>query len=161
VSLWQQTWDGTTLIVRNSSLELILNHSLHLPPSQPAYLSYILKLILPSPSWSPSRRFPKSFFLSFLGSTAQLRPWPPPQKPAEFLGGFSTIFFYRVGLLAPRPTPIPEDQASVFISPRGRVATHFSRPLRHAWITVGLFLFHGHHTGNFQEVSPTKFCTHF
>jgi hypothetical protein len=31
--------------------------------------------------------------------------------------------FYRVGLLAPWPTPIPEDQASVFISPRGRVAT--------------------------------------
>jgi hypothetical protein len=22
---------------------------------------------------------------SFLGSTAQLRPWPPPQNPAEFL----------------------------------------------------------------------------
>jgi hypothetical protein len=35
-----------------------------------------------------------SFFLSFLGSTAQLRPWPPPQNPAEFLGGFSTIFFF-------------------------------------------------------------------
>jgi hypothetical protein len=30
--------------------------------------------------------------LSFLGSTAQLKPWPP-QNPAEFLGGFSTIFF--------------------------------------------------------------------
>jgi hypothetical protein len=30
---------------------------------------------------------------SFLGSTAQLRPWPPPQNPAEFLGGFSTISF--------------------------------------------------------------------
>jgi hypothetical protein len=30
---------------------------------------------------------------SFLGSTAQLRPWPPPQNPAEFLGGFSTILF--------------------------------------------------------------------
>jgi hypothetical protein len=29
----------------------------------------------------------------FLGSTAQLRPWPP-QNPAEFLGGFSTIFFF-------------------------------------------------------------------
>jgi hypothetical protein len=50
-------------------------------------------------------------------------------------------------LLAPRPTPIPEDQASVFISPRGRVATHFSRLLRHAWVTVGLFLFPAHHTG--------------
>jgi hypothetical protein len=35
--------------------------------------------------------------------------------------------FYMVGLLAPCPTPIPEDQASVFISPRDRVATHFSR----------------------------------
>jgi hypothetical protein len=34
------------------------------------------------------------FFLSFLGSTAQLRPWPPPQNPAEFLGCFSTIFFF-------------------------------------------------------------------
>jgi hypothetical protein len=32
--------------------------------------------------------------LSFLGSTAQLRPWLPPQNPAEFLGGFSTIFFF-------------------------------------------------------------------
>jgi hypothetical protein len=55
--------------------------------------------------------------------------------------------FYRVGLLAPRPTPIPEGQASVFTSPRGRVATHFSRLLRHAWVTVGLFSFPGHHTG--------------
>jgi hypothetical protein len=31
---------------------------------------------------------------SSLGSTAQLRPWPPPQNPAEILGGFSTIFFF-------------------------------------------------------------------
>jgi hypothetical protein len=31
---------------------------------------------------------------SFLGSTVQLSPWPPPQNPAEFLGGFSTIFFF-------------------------------------------------------------------
>jgi len=51
-------------------------------------------------------------------------------------------------LLAPRPAPIPEDQASVFISPRGRVATHFSRLLRHAWVTVGLFLLPSHHTGS-------------
>jgi hypothetical protein len=28
------------------------------------------------------------------------------------------------------------------------MATHFSRLLRHAWVTVGLFLFPGHHTGN-------------
>jgi hypothetical protein len=31
---------------------------------------------------------------SFLGSTTHLRPWPPPQNPAAFLGGFSTIFFF-------------------------------------------------------------------
>jgi hypothetical protein len=82
---------------------------------------------------------------------------------AEFLEGFSTIF-YRVGLLAPRPIPNLEDQASVFISPRGRVAqlypqergTHFSRLLRHAWVTVGLFLFPGHHTGKWATVSLSK-----
>jgi hypothetical protein len=28
------------------------------------------------------------------------------------------------------------------------VATHFSRLLQHAWVTVGLFLFPGHHTGS-------------
>jgi hypothetical protein len=84
----------------------------------------------------------------FLGSTAQLRPWPHPQNPAKFLGGFSTIFFFlQDRVVSPTPNPIPEDQASVFISPRGRVATHFSRLLRHAWVTVGLFLFPGHHTG--------------
>jgi hypothetical protein len=60
----------------------------------------------------------------------------------------SQQFFYRVGLLAPRPTPISVDQASVFIPLRGRVAINFSRLLRHAWVTVGLFLFPGHHTGS-------------
>jgi hypothetical protein len=29
-------------------------------------------------------------------------------------------------------------------------ATHFSRLLRHAWVTVGLFLFLGHHTGSLK-----------
>jgi hypothetical protein len=32
-----------------------------------------------------------AILLPFLGSTAQLRLWPPPQNPAEFLGDFSTI----------------------------------------------------------------------
>jgi hypothetical protein len=54
----------------------------------------------------------------------------------NFLEASQQFIFYRVGLLAPRPIPIPEDQASVFISPRGRVATHFSRLLWHAWVMV-------------------------
>jgi hypothetical protein len=58
----------------------------------------------------------------------------------NFLEASQQFSFYRIRL-APRPTPIPEGQASVFISPRGRVATHFSRLLRHACVTVGLFLF--------------------
>jgi hypothetical protein len=72
----------------------------------------------------------------------------------NFLEASQQFSFYWVGLLAPRPTPIPEDQSSVFISPRGRVATHFSRLLRHAWVTVGLFLFPGHHAGKLR-------CIHY
>jgi hypothetical protein len=34
------------------------------------------------------------FSLSLLGSTAQRKSWPSPQNPNEFLGGFSTIFFF-------------------------------------------------------------------
>jgi hypothetical protein len=30
----------------------------------------------------------------FLGSTAQLWPWPAPQNKDEFLEGFSTISFF-------------------------------------------------------------------
>jgi hypothetical protein len=60
--------------------------------------------------------------------------------------GFLTTFF-GVGSLAPRQTPNVEDQVSIFISHGDWVAqlypqapgTHFSRILRHAWATVGLF----------------------
>jgi hypothetical protein len=66
------------------------------------------------------------------------------------------FYFLQGRVPAPRPTPTPEDQASVFITPRGRVAqlypqppgTHFSRLLRHAWVMVLLFLFPGHHTAH-------------
>jgi hypothetical protein len=90
-----------------------------------------------------------------------------------FLGFLNNNLFYRAGLLVQRPTPnleyqrptpnleyqhpTPnlEYQVSVFMTPRYRVAqlypqtlgTHFSRLLRHAWVTVGLFFNPGHHTG--------------
>jgi hypothetical protein len=58
-------------------------------------------------------------------------------------------------LLVQRLAPNLEDQVSVFMTPGDRVAqlypqvlgTHFSRLLRHAWVTVGLFFNPGHHTG--------------
>jgi hypothetical protein len=46
-------------------------------------------------------------FPSFLGSTAQLRPWPPPQNLAEFLGGFSAIFFLQGRVVSPTPNLHP------------------------------------------------------
>jgi hypothetical protein len=41
---------------------------------------------------------------SFLGSTSQLRLWPPPQNSAEFLGGFSKIFL-QGRVVSPTPNP--------------------------------------------------------
>jgi hypothetical protein len=32
------------------------------------------------------------------------------------------------------------------------LGTHFSRLLRHEWVTVGLFFNPGHHTGGFKEL---------
>jgi hypothetical protein len=37
----------------------------------------------------------------------QLRPWPPPQNPAEFLGGFSTIFFVQGRIISSTPNLHP------------------------------------------------------
>jgi hypothetical protein len=86
---------------------------------------------------------------------------------ASVITGFLTIFFYRVWLSAPRLTHNLEDQAFVFASSAGRVAqlypqapgTHFSGLLRHAWATLGLFLFTGHHTGCILP-HPSRFITH-
>jgi hypothetical protein len=74
------------------------------------------------------------------GSTTQLRPWPPPQNRIEFLVGFSTIFFLQGRVFSLTTNPHSG-------GPGLCVATHFSRLLRHAWVTVGLFLFPGQHTG--------------
>jgi hypothetical protein len=65
----------------------------------------------------------------------------------NFVEASQKFYFLQGRIVSPTPNPLPEDQAFVFITPRGMVATHFSRLLRHAWVTVGLFLFPGHHTG--------------
>jgi hypothetical protein len=70
------------------------------------------------------------------------------------LWGFLTITLFQGWIVS--PTPNLEDQASVFMTPGDRVAqlypqglgTHFSRLLRHAWVTVGLFYNPGHLTGD-------------
>jgi hypothetical protein len=44
---------------------------------------------------------------------------------------------------------IPQRQGGPVIP----LGTHFSRLLRHAWVTVGLFLFPDHHTGRYYNKS--------
>jgi hypothetical protein len=78
------------------------------------------------------------------------------------LSGFSTIVLRGWGLLAPRPTPNVGDQASVFMTPGGRVAklypqapgTHFIRLLRWAWVrknTIGIMRFVKNKTAQIKE----------
>jgi hypothetical protein len=79
----------------------------------------------------------------------------PNSSPSLPLWGFVTITFLRGWMLVQRPTSNLEDQVSVFMIPGDRVAqlspqaldTNFSRLLRHAWVTVGLFFNLGRHTG--------------
>jgi hypothetical protein len=90
---------------------------------------------------------------SSYGSTAQFDPRPP------LLGFLDNNLFYRTELLVQRTSLNLEEKVSVFMTPGDRVAqlypqalgTHFSRLLRHAWFTVGLFFNPGHHTGTRHE----------
>jgi hypothetical protein len=112
------------------------------------------KKIAPSPTGPttpPSGRRAPHFknLSSSYGSTAQNGPWPP------LLGFRNNNLFGGTALLVQCLTPNLEDQVSVFMTPGDRVVqlypqalgTHFSRLLRHAWVTVGLFFNPGHHTG--------------
>jgi hypothetical protein len=68
-------------------------------------------------------------YSSFLGSTAQLRPWPPPQNPAEFLAGFSTIFSQGRNV-SPTPNPHPGGPGLCIYIPQRQVGY----PLSKMWI---------------------------
>jgi hypothetical protein len=85
----------------------------------------------------------------------------PKSGPGLPFWGFVTITLLPGWSVSQRPTPNLEDQASVFMTPGDMVAqlypqalgTHFSRLLRHAWVTVGLFFNPGHHTGSYKYLS--------
>jgi hypothetical protein len=66
---------------------------------------------------------------SFLGSTAQLRPWPPPQNPAEFLGDFSIIFFLQGRVVSPTPNPHPGEPGLCIYIPQRQGGYPFWSPL--------------------------------
>jgi hypothetical protein len=68
--------------------------------------------------------------------------------------------FYRVGAVNPTPNRNLEDQASgdwvTQLYPQA-LGTHLSRLLRHAWATLGLFLYSGHHTEKVSSLRSLKF----
>jgi hypothetical protein len=69
--------------------------------------------------------------------------------------GFVTISFLQGWIVSTAPNPQPGGPGLRIYDPGDRVAqlypqalgTHFSRILRHAWVTVRLFFNPGHHTG--------------
>jgi hypothetical protein len=83
----------------------------------------------------------------------------PNSGPGLPCWGFVTITFSQGWIVSPAPNPNLEDQVTVFMTPGDRVAqlypqargTHFSRLLRHPWVTVGLFINPGHHTGKYDD----------
>jgi hypothetical protein len=95
--------------------------------------------------------------------------YSPSRALASPFWGFLKIPFCRAGLLVQRPTPNLEDQVSLFMTPGDRMAqlypqalgAHFSRLLRHAWVTVGLFFNPGHHAGNtccIPQLNQVEMC---
>jgi hypothetical protein len=64
-------------------------------------------------------------------------------------------------IVSPAPNPQPGGPGLRIYDPRRQggpaiypqtLGTHFSRLLRHAWVTVGLFFNPGHHTGNIYMI---------
>jgi hypothetical protein len=86
----------------------------------------------------------------------------PKSEPGLPFWGFLTITFLRGWIVSPAPNPQPGGPGLRIYDPRrqgglGALGTHFSRLLRHAWVTVGLFFNPGHHTGfvnNYRDLFP-------
>jgi hypothetical protein len=94
------------------------------------------------------------YISTYLSLTLSLAPQPSlglgllHKIRLNFLEASQQFSFSQVRVVRPTPNPHPGGPGLCIYIPRGRMATHFSRLLRHAWVTVGLFLFSGHHTGN-------------
>jgi hypothetical protein len=82
-----------------------------------------------------------------------LQPKTGPDVP---FWGFVTINFLQGWIVSPAPNPQPGGPGLRIYDPQA-LGTHFSRLLRHAWVTVGLFF--GHHTGC-KQVYNTHIMSH-
>jgi hypothetical protein len=79
----------------------------------------------------------------------------PNSGPGLPFSGFTTITFLQGWIVSPAPNPQPGGTGLRIYDPRRQggpaippaLGTHFSRLLRHAWVTVGLLFNPGHHMG--------------
>jgi hypothetical protein len=84
-----------------------------------------------------------------------LQPKLGPDLP---FWGFVTIIFLQFWFVSPAPNPQPRWPGLRIYDPRRlggpanpqALGIHFSRLLRHEWVTVGLFFNPGHHTGQIK-----------
>jgi hypothetical protein len=75
----------------------------------------------------------------------------PNSGPALPLWGFVTITSLQGSIVTPAPNPQPGGPGLRIYDPRGQggraIPPGTGSPLRHAWVTVGLFFNPGHHAG--------------
>jgi hypothetical protein len=84
----------------------------------------------------------------------------PNSGPGLPFWGFVTITFLQGWIVSPAHNPQPGGPDLRIYDPRRQggpatpqaLGTHFSRLLRHAWVTVGLFFNPGHHTGDKRKL---------
>jgi hypothetical protein len=79
----------------------------------------------------------------------------------NFLEASQQFSFLQGRVVSPTPDPHPGGPGRCIYILQRQDVYPFSRLLRHAWVTVGLFLFPGHHTGMWctylrQTVRPDK-----
>jgi hypothetical protein len=74
----------------------------------------------------------------------------------NFLEASQQFSLLQDRVVSPTPNPHPEGPGLCIYIPQRQGGTHFSRLLRHAWVTLGLFLFAGHHTGKYLLMIQTK-----
>jgi hypothetical protein len=90
----------------------------------------------------------------------------PNSGPGLPFWGFLTITFLQGWSVSPVPNPQPGGPGLRIYEPRRQggpaipqaLGTHFSRLLRHEWVTVGLFFNLGQYTGNIRPIR-TKIST--
>jgi hypothetical protein len=84
----------------------------------------------------------------------------PKSGPDLHFWGFITINFLRGWIVSPAPNPQPEDQASVFMTPRDRVAQLYPQALSYSIVIMHHRRIH-FHVYLYVSYEQIKLCLYF